>query len=301
MDQKESALYQATKMFNWTEAEAKERLFEGEELKEDYADIILEADKARIQKLKDERSQYHDTGFKKAEKQFKSYAEETFKKLTGYSGSEDNFEAMFATWHEAEKKKLVKNVEVSEDAVKKHPAYIALETTTIPKSQFDELQKSFEQFKTDRQKAEVMGVVTGRAWDVVTQKNPILSENPTVADNRRRDFLAKFSGFDYELTDDNKIIVSKDGKRLEDEHGNFKPFETVVLELAALNFDFRAQGEKGQAGNKPGEKDGVIVISDKPTTKEEYHAALDKWNGASAEHAKMRIAIKDYYYTHKKD
>lgn len=301
MDQKESALYQATKMFNWTEAEAKERLFEGEELKEDYADIILEADKARIQKLKDERTQYHDTGFKKAEKQFKSYAEETFKKLTGYSGSEDNFEAMFATWHEAEKKKLVKNVEVSEDAVKKHPAYIALETERIPKTEYEKLQKDFDEFKTTQQRERVMGVVTDSAWSVVSAKNPILSENPQVADNRRRDFLAKFAGYDYDLNDGKIIVIDKDGKRVEDAHGNPKTFDAFVMDLAVLNFDFRAQGDKGQAGNKPGEKDGVIVISEKPTTKEEYHAALDKWNGASAEHAKQRIAIKDYYYAHKKD
>jgi hypothetical protein len=303
MDQKEAALYQATKMFNWTETEAKERLFDGEELKEDYADVILEADKARVAKLKEERTTYHDTGFKKAEKQFKTYAEETFKKLTNYNGTEDNFEAMFSAWYETEKKKLVKNVEVNEDTVKKHPAYIALETTTIPKQQFDDLQKAFDEFKTQGQKAQVMGVVTGRAWDVVSAANPILSDNPQVAENRRRDFLAKFSGYDYELTDDNKIIVSKDGKRLEDEHANHKPFEAFVMELAGMNFDFQAQGDKGNAGNKGGGSGGAaFVITEKPTTKAEYNAAINKLAGLQTdEAAKQRIAIKRYYDEHKKD
>lgn len=300
MEAKEAVLYQATKMFNWTEDEAREKLLVEGELAENYADIILEADKARIQKLKNERTDKYNEGFQTAEKKFKSYAEETFKKLTGYSGDEGNFEDMFQLWYANEKKKLATKKEVTEDDIKRHPLYIDLETKTIPKEKYDELQKSFDEFKTSKQRAEVMGVVTERAWSVVAAKNPILSENQTVAENRKRDFLAKFSGFDYDLQD-GKIIVLKDGKRLEDEHGNLKPFESVVLDLAALNFDFRAQGEKGNGGNENKGGTSGTVLTDKPTTAQEYHAALDKWSGSSDEHAKMRIALKAYYYANKKD
>ena len=299
MDQKESLLYLATKQFNLTEDEATTLLIEGEELKDNAVDLLLEADKARIQKLKDERTTRYNEGYQTAEKKFKTLAEAEFKELTGYKGTEGNFKDMFQLWYADEKKKLGTKKEIGEDEVKKTSWYIDLETKTIPKSQYDELQKSFDEFKTTQQRSQVMGVVTGRAWDVVAAKNPILSENQTVAENRKRDFLAKFSGYDYDLQD-GKIIVLKDGKRLEDEHANLKPFESFVLELAAMNFDFRAQDDKGNAGNKPGGTAGV-VITDKPTTAQEYATALDKWNGASEEHAKMRIALKKYYYDHKKD
>jgi hypothetical protein len=137
---------------------------------------------------------------------------------------------------------------------------------------------------------------------VVAAANPILSDNQTVAENRKRDFLAKFSQYEYNLTDDNKIIVSKDGKRLEDEHMNHKPFEAFVMELAGMNFDFQAQGDKGNAGNKPGDNGGVIVLTDKPTTREEYNKAINKLAGIQTdEAAKQRIAIKKYYDEHKKD
>lgn len=301
MEPKEAVLYQATKMFNWTEDEAKEKLLIEGELAENYADVILEADKARIQKLKEERTTKYNEGFQTAEKKFKSYAEETFKKLTGYTGDEGNFEDMFQLWYANEKKKLSTKKEVTEDDIKRHPLYIDLETKTIPKEKYDELQRSFDEFKTAKQRAEVMGVVTERAWSVVAAKNPILSENQTVAENRKRDFLAKFSGFDYDLQD-GKIVVLKDGKRLEDEHGNLKPFESVVLDLANLNFDFRAQDDKGNAGNnnRGGGTSGVVLTL-KPTTKEEYHAALDKYSGSSDEDVKMRIALKAYYHANKKD
>ena len=302
MDQKESLLYLATKQFNLTEDEAKALLIEGEELKDNAVDLLLEKDKERIQKLKDDRTTRYNEGFQTAEKKFKTLAEAEFKELTGYKGTEGNFKDMFQLWYADEKKKLATKKEVTEDDIKRHPLYIQLETGTIPKKEYDELKTSFDEFKTSQQKNQVMGVVTSRAWDVVSARNPILSENPQVAENRRRDFLAKFSGFEYDLSDENKIIVSKDGKRLEDEHGNFKPFETVVMDLANLNFDFRAQDEKGSAGNK-NDKGGTsgVIISEKPTTAAEYGAALDKWNGASEEHAKMRIALKKYYYDHKKD
>ena len=300
MDQKESLLYLATKQFNLTEDEATALLIEGEELKDNAVDLLLEADKARIQKLKDDRTTRYNEGFQTAEKKFKTQAEAEFKELTGYKGTEGNFKDMFQLWYADEKKKLATKKEVSEDDIKRHPLYIDLETKTIPKDQYNELQKSFDEFKTSQQRSQVMGVVTGRAWDVVAAKNPILSENQTVAENRKRDFLAKFSGYDYDLQD-GKIIVLKDGKRLEDEHGNLKPFDAVVLELAALNFDFRAQGDKGNAGNDNKGSGSGVIISEKPTTAPEYHAALDKWNGSSKEHAEMRIALKKYYYANKKD
>ena len=299
MDQKESLLYLATKQFNLTEDEAAALLVEGDDLKDNAVDLLLEKDKERIDGLKKQRETKYNEGFQTAEKKFKSHAEESFKKLTGYKGDEGNFEDMFQLWYADEKKKFTTKKEVTEDDIKKHPLYISLESERIPKTQYDELKESFDQFKTTLQKDKVMGVVTDRAWAVVSAKNPILSETPSVADNRRRDFLAKFHGYEYELADD-KIIVSKDGKRLEDAHGNSKTFEAVVLELAELNFDFKLQGDKGNAGNR-NDTGGVIVITDKPTTKEEYHKALDKYNGSSEEHAKMRIALRDYYHANKKD
>jgi len=300
MDQKESLLYLATKQFNLTEDEAKALLFDGDELKDNASDLLLDKDKERIQKLKDDRTTRYNEGFQTAEKKFKTLAEAEFKELTGYKGTEGNFKDMFQLWYADEKKKLATKKEVTEDDVKKTQWYIDLETKTIPKDQYDELQKSFDEFKTSQQRGQVMGVVTERAWSVVAAKNPILSENQTVAENRKRDFLAKFSGYDYDLQD-GKIIVLKEGKRLEDEHGNLKPFESVVLELAALNFDFRAQSDKGNAGNDNKGQTGTVVISEKPTTKEEYALSLDKWNGASEEHAKMRIALKAFYHANKKD
>lgn len=301
MDQKEATMYQVTKMFNWTEAETKERLFDGDELKDDYADIILEADKARVEKFKNDRTQSYDKGVRETEKKLKTFAESEFKRLTGYDGTEDNFESMFKTWHEKEKAKLVKNVEVSEDAIKKHPAYISLEADRIPKTEYETLKSEYEQFKQNQERSKVMGVVTANAWDVVAKANPILSENATVAENRKRDFLAKFSGYNYDLQGSTILVLDKDGKRIENEHGNPIPFDTWVMDMASQNFDFRAQDDKGNAGNKDKGGQGVIVITDKPTTAAEYNQAIAKWNGSGEDHAKMRIAIAKYYKEHKKD
>ena len=142
-----------------------------------------------------------------------------------------------------------------------------------------------------------MDTVTARAWDVVAARNPILSENATVAENRKRDFLAKFSQYDYELQD-GRIIALKDGKRIEDAHGNLKTFEAFTVELAEQNFDFKAQDYKENGGNR--NSSNVVVVTEKPTTEAEYAAALDKYNSNSEEDMKKRIAIRKYFEEHRK-
>lgn len=297
METSETLMYLATKQFNMTEDEAKELLFDGDNIRDNAADLLLERDKQRILKLRAERETKYNEGYQTAEKKFKTHAEETFKKKTGYDGTEDNFEAMFDAWYEKQKEALSKKVQVTDDDIKRHPLYIDLESKSISKQKYDELQKSFDEFRTQSQRKAVMETVTSRAWDVVAARNPILSENQTVAENRKRDFLAKFSGFDYDLND-GKIIALKEGKRLEDAHGNLKSFEAFVIELAEQNFDFRAQDDKGNSGNR--NTTGGVVVTEKPTTEEELNAVLDKYSGASEDHAKMRVAALKYYREHKK-
>ena len=303
MDQKESLLYLTTKQFNLTEDEAKALLLEGDELKPDATDLILDLDKSRIQKLKDDRTKQHDAGFQKAEKQFKTIAEDKFKELTGWSGAEDNFEAMFKSWYEKEKTKLVKNIEINEDQVKKHPAYIALESERIPKTEYETLKTEYEQYKSSEQRNRIMGLVTTEAWDLVAAEEPILEKNETVAANRRRDFLTKLGGYDYDMQGKEPLVLTKEGKRIEDEHGNPVTFKTFVLGLASQHFEFRAQSERQNSGNNNNQNHTeVTVITEKPTTIQERNAALAKWNNiAGEEAAKMRIAINNYYKEHKKD
>lgn len=288
----ETLLYLTTKQFNLSEDEAKALLIVDDQLREDAVDVILEKDKERIKKLRDEREKKYNDGYQTAEKKFKSHAEEVFKKKTGYNGAEDNFEAMFDAWFAQQKEQLKAKREVTEDDIKKHPLFIDLETKTIAKEKYDELQKSFDEFKTQSQRKAVMDTVTGRAWDVVAARNPILSENPLVAENRKRDFLAKFSSFDYELQD-GRIIVLRDGKRMEDAHGNLKTFEAFTVELAEQNFDFRAQDDKGNAGNR--NQTTTTVVTENPKTEAEYFAALDKYNSNSPEDMAKRIAIRKKY------
>lgn len=287
--------YLATKQFNLTEEEVKEIIMDGEELRENAADMLLERDKQRIAKLKEEREKKYNEGYQTAEKKFKSHAEELFKKKTGYNGTEDNFEAMFDTWFDKTKAELGKKKEVTEDDIKRHPLFIDLESKSISKDQYDKLQQDFETYKREQARNTTMSVITDKAWAVVAAKNPILSENPTVAENRRKDFLSKFCTYDYDFQDD-KIVILKDGKRLEDAHGNLKQFDNFVMELAEMNFDFRKQDDKGNAGNinKPNGTN-VISVNLNPKTDEEYNKAMDAVTGYSQEAVAARKTIHENF------
>lgn len=295
----EKLIYLTTKQFNLTEEEAKAMLTDAEgKLLDTAADVILEKDKERVKKLKEAGTALRNEGYSAAEKKFKNIAEETFKSKTGYTGQEETFEAKFDAWLADFKEKNKAKKEITDDDIKKHALYIALEAERVPKTDYEKLQSEYETFKSQSTRKQVMDVVAGRAWDVVAKKNPILSENATIAENRKRDFLRKFEGYNYQLQDE-KILIEKDDKRLEDDHGNPKLFEDFVLELAEMNFEFQKQEEKGNAGNK--DKGGAVVVTEKPTTKAEYSSAMNKYNGSSEEDAKTRIALTKYYNENKKD
>jgi hypothetical protein len=278
-----------------TEEEVKEIILDGEALRADAADLLLERDKQRIAKLKTERESRYSEGYQAAEKKFKSHAEEVFKKKTGYNGTEDNFETMFDAWFEKTKSELGKKKEVTEDDIKRHPLFIDLESKTIAKERYENLEREFDQFKKDQTRQATVSQVTDKAWGIVAAKNPILSENPLVAENRKRDFLSKFCTYDYEFQD-SKVVVLKDGKRLEDAHGNLKQFDAFVMELAEMNFDFRKQEDVGNAGNKNKPNgSSVISVNMNPKTDQEYNEAMDKVTGYTPEAVAARKQIHENF------
>lgn len=291
-----------TTLFDKKEDEIETMLFEGEgdekRLKEKALDPILEMNKAKIQAFKEEKTKAFDNGFKKAEKEFKGLAEKKFIELTGFNPEKEDagIDEMIPSWLEAQKK--VKPGEITDDIIKKHPVYLALEKNSIPKPEHEKVVNDFESFKKNVEKSQTISGVKSKAWDIVQKMNPILSENQVIAQNRKNDFLSKLESYDFQ-SDKDDILILKDGQRVEDEHGNRLDFDKFIGNLASQNFDFKAP-ESENTGNK--NKDGKpVVISERPTTSRELNAVLDKYTGNDEESMKKRIALTKYYDEHRKD
>lgn len=296
MTELETLKYSLTKMFGKTDEEITALLFEDDKLKDDAGDIILQLNEEKIAALKKARDENFNKGYQKAEKEVKTNVEKQFKELTGFNKDAENFEALIKGFIEEEGKKKGK-APITDDDIKKHPLFIQLEASRVPKEEFEKVINEYTDFKKNVQRNQLLGQIRTKAWDIISAKNPILPANQAISNTLRNTFLTQLEQFDYE-DQDGKLIVTKDGKRHEDKQGNLVPFESFVQEIAGNFFEFQAQGEKGNAGNGGG---GGATVTATPKTQTELKAIYAKHSSNSDEDRKMRIAAMSYYNANKTD
>ena len=95
-----------------------------------------------------------------------------------------------------------------------------------------------------------MTTVQEKALAKLAELRPVLPSNPTVAQTQQKMFAEQFNAFDYELDASGNILVVKDGKRVENNHGHPVPFEELVAQTAATMFEFQKTEAKGNGANK---------------------------------------------------
>ena len=297
MEANEVLLYVISKQFSKTVDEINELLYEDGNLKDDAGDTILQLNEDKIKKLKADREENFNRGYQKAQKEVLTSAEKKFKELTGFNKDADDFEGLVSSYMEESAKKT-KKVEPSDDDVKKHPLFIQLEQSRVPKEEFDKVSNEFADFKKNQERNMVLSTIRSKAWDVVAGKNPILPGSQQIATTIRNKFLEEFGAFDFEANN-GEIVVLKDGKRVEDQHGNLKPFNNVVMDIAGNFFEFQAQGDKGNAGNGAG--GGSVSFNSMPKTGADLSKIFAEHGSESNEDKQIRIAAMKYYEANKVD
>lgn len=278
MNEKELLNYILTKQFNRTDEELAELLYEKSDdgavsLKENAGDLILDLNAQKIQAIKGQTQEFFDNGYSKGKAEEAKRREKAIREKFGVQA--DDWDGLLDAVSALKKSK-----DVSVDDIKKHPAYVELETQSIPKSKYEELASEYDGFKKNIQRTMTIGKVKDLAWNNTVKLNPVESENPKIAQTVREDYLSKFDPYDYEFQGDTILIV-KDGKRLEDAHGNLVKFDDFVKDLSGRYYEFRKQDDRGNAGNSGGSGGGGV-----PATKEEYIKAM-----ASAKTAEDRVAL----------
>ena len=111
--------------------------------------------------------------------------------------------------------------------------------------------------KEDGYKAEqTFSNVSQKALQIFNGLNPILPQNKTVADNQVKFFVNTLKDFKFDVQDERIVVMDKDGKVLEDGHGNSRSFEDIVKEQASGLFEFKANNGGSGAGNGNGGQGG---------------------------------------------
>lgn len=172
---------------------------------------------------------------------------------------------------------------LTDDDVKKHQAYQALEAKYKKdlKAKDDDYTAKIEEINNKRSKEETFNTVKAKALTLLEGLNPILPGTPEVASNQKNWFISALQGMDYEIQGD-RVVVMKDGKVVEDEHGNSVDFDSFVKSSAAKVFEFKKSnggqnpkpgGEGGQGGQGG---DGAYPAGiTKPKTFEEFAGIMN--------------------------
>jgi len=263
-----------TKAYNKTSEEIAELLYDKSAdsdevtLKEGALDLVLDLDTKRVERLKSSAT-LDKTQIKNLRDQhIKEIMEDFEKKIKATYGYESTSKGIDLV------KEIIDQVsecDISDEKVKQHPLYLELEKSRTTED-YDALQNDFNDFKSNQDKISRLTKVKSNVLSIFSGLNPIQSQNPVVAQNRREDFLHKFEQYDYELKDGGDHLILQNGKRMEDQHGNPIKFADFVKGLAELNYDFAQSDPKGNAGNQGGNGGGSHI--DVPKDEKEYLAKM---------------------------
>ena len=245
-----------SKAYNFDNGKIAELFKDGEtELSEDQQKEILQKlldeDAKRVEAIKksvDIKPAFQD-GFKKAKSEVLTDFEKGLKEKFGIESDKTGLELVDEVV--SKKSEGGQGSDVTEDAIKRSKVFQDMESnlkkqvTTVKteyETKINEIQDGYKAEKT-------FSNVSQKALQIFNGLNPILPQNKTVADNQVKFFVNTLKDFKFDVQDERIVVMDKDGKVLEDGHGNSRSFEDIVKETASGLFEFKANNGGSGSGN----------------------------------------------------
>lgn len=257
MDYKKIITGLLSKTYKLDDGEVATLLESGDNITEEtILEQLLSKDTERVTALKkatDTTGKFQE-GYAKAKKEERANFEKEIKEKFGIESDNTGLELVDTIVSEksAEAGKGKKG-EVTEDDVKKHPVYQNLESRAKKEiaDKAKEFNDKYTQLEQKQKRGETFATIKAKAMNLLDGLKPVLPGNTDVANNIKGLFLGALDGFDYELQGDRAVIL-KDGKVMEDKHGNSMELEDLVKTTASKFFEF----QKNNGGENPGAGDG---------------------------------------------
>ena len=222
-----------------------------EEQQTEILNKILEIDAQRVENIKksvDKKDAFQD-GFKKAKSEVLKDFEKELKEKFGLESDKMGLELVEELV--SKKSEGGQGGDVTEDAIKRSKVFQDMESnlkkqiTTVKteyETKINEIQDGYKAEQT-------FSNVSQKALQIFNGLNPILPQNKTVADNQVKFFVNTLKDFKFDVQDERIVVMDKDGKVLEDGHGNSRSFEDIVKETASGLFEFKANNGGSGSGN----------------------------------------------------
>ena len=245
-----------SKAYNFDNGKIAELFKDGEtELSEDQQKEILQKlldeDAKRVEAIKksvDTKPAFQD-GFKKAQGEILTKFEKDLKEK--FSLESDKMGLELVEELVSKKSEGGQGGDLTEDAIKRSKVFQDMESnlkkqiTTVKteyETKINEIQDGYKAEQT-------FSNVSQKALQIFNGLNPILPQNKTVADNQVKIFVNSLKDFKFDVQDERIVVMDKDGKVLEDGHGNSRSFEDIVKETASGLFEFKANNGGSGSGN----------------------------------------------------
>ena len=262
----------ATKAFNLTEDEAREKFFKKDGDKyvilDNFDEVFLTMNETRLKTFKDRETEQFNNGAKKREKEVRESIEKDLRelKITG-----DKYPEMIASLKEllsddpGDDKKRKKGDPITDDDVKKHKLFLSLESSIkdkyVPVEKFQELEKKHTDFVGNFERNKKISSVSDQANKFINAMNPgfIFSEDKTIRQNQIQTIIEKVNSQYDDVNEDNgKLVFLKDGKRLENAQRHPKTLDDMIIEVGGSLFERAKQKKTGNSGNEndPGQGGG---------------------------------------------
>jgi len=286
-----------TKAYNKTEDEINALILDGDEIKENALQSLIDLDALKVKKFKDEQTKMFDNGYKKAQKEVLTDYENKLINTLGIE-SESKGDELIETIKTKFEEKSVSKSKLNDDDVKKHPVFIDYEKKWKKEKEEAVKQKEneFIEFKTNIERGNKINTVKNKAVDIFTSLKPILPADSAKAENLKKLFLKEFDNFDYELSE-NDIIILNEGKRLENTNGYPVSFNDFVKSKAESIFDFQMQDPKGGTGNEPNKtqapkQSGGVNMT--PKSEAEFGESLLKLGNDNEKIKELQVNYQSY-------
>lgn len=270
-----------SKAYNFDNGKIAELFKDGEtELSEqqqtEILNKILEIDAQRVENIKksvDKKDAFQD-GFKKAKSEVLTDFEKGLKEKFDVESDKTGLELVEELV--SKKSEGGQGGDLTEDAIKRSKVFQDMESNlkkqiTTVKSEYEtkinEIQDGYKAEKT-------FSNVSQKALQIFNGLNPILPQNKTVADNQVKFFVNSLKDFKFDVQDERIVVMDKDGKVLEDGHGNSRSFEDIVKETASGLFEFKANNGGSGSGNGGQGQGGSSYAGNVPKTFEELEKVM---------------------------
>jgi hypothetical protein len=269
------------------------------ELKKDFQKKLLDHNVDRVKKFKDAEEIAFKNGQKKATKEFGDNRDKEIKEKFGIDSEKIGVELV-----EEIVTTKSKAGELDAEKIKIHPEYLKAEKEFSKKLKETEeaLTKKYEDREKEIAGEKTFGNVTSQATDILKGLKPVFgtADEAKIKNQIERGLMSDLKQYDFVVNGKEIVVMKKDGKRLEDEHGKAVTFDALIKETSARHWDFEdgTEREGSGASNDAAKKaaaakaaSGAIKYKGQlPKNEDEYFETF-----ANEKDPAQRVALYDEY------